>query len=252
MTDHEPPQPGPASSAQGRFAGKVVLVTGAASGIGAATATLFRQGGASVFGVDVVAAPGVVQGDVTDADSVRSFVTAAIEQHGGVDVVANVAGIVRFAHVEDVALDDWQQQLAVNLTGPFLVSQAALPSLIERRGCIVNVASIAGVRGQAYTAAYCASKGGLVMLTKSMALELATRGVRVNAVCPSSVLTPMIQGVAPTIPADAEPKLMARLMAVNEGWVAPDEIAESIAYLASHAARSITGTTLLIDGGTQS
>jgi NAD(P)-dependent dehydrogenase (short-subunit alcohol dehydrogenase family) len=179
-------------------------------------------------------------------------VAEAVKRHGGIDVVANVAGIVRFAHVEDVTLDDWQQQLAVNLTGPFLVSQAALPSLVERRGCIVNVASIAGLRGQAYTAAYCASKGGLVMLTKSMALEFATRGVRVNAVCPSSVLTPMIQGVAPTIPADAEPKLMARLMAVNEGWVAPEEIAESIAYLASHAARSITGTTLLIDGGTQS
>jgi NAD(P)-dependent dehydrogenase (short-subunit alcohol dehydrogenase family) len=235
-----------------RFAGKVVLVTGAASGIGAATATMFREGGADVVGVDLSAADDVIAGDVTDPESVRSFVAEAVKRHGGIDVVANVAGIVRFAHVEDVTLDDWQQQLAVNLTGPFLVSQAALPSLVERRGCIVNVASIAGLRGQAYTAAYCASKGGLVMLTKSMALEFATRGVRVNAVCPSSVLTPMIQGVAPTIPADAEPKLMARLMAVNEGWVAPEEIAESIAYLASHAARSITGTTLLIDGGTQS
>ncbi|MDT4919247.1 MAG: hypothetical protein QOI15_149 [Pseudonocardiales bacterium] len=235
-----------------RFAGKVVLVTGAASGIGAATATMFREGGADVVGVDLSAADDVIAGDVTDPESVRSFVAEAVKRHGGIDVVANVAGIVRFAHVEDVTLDDWQQQLAVNLTGPFLVSQAALPSLVERRGCIVNVASIAGLRGQAYTAAYCASKGGLIMLTKSMALEFATRGVRVNAVCPSSVLTPMIQGVAPTIPADAEPKLMARLMAVNEGWVAPEEIAESIAYLASHAARSITGTTLLIDGGTQS
>jgi NAD(P)-dependent dehydrogenase (short-subunit alcohol dehydrogenase family) len=85
-----------------------------------------------------------------------------------------------------------------------------------------------------------------------MALELATRGVRVNAVCPSSVLTPLIQGVAPTIPADAEPKLMARLMSANEGWATPEEIAHAIAYLASDDARSITGTTLVIDGGTQS
>jgi NAD(P)-dependent dehydrogenase (short-subunit alcohol dehydrogenase family) len=235
-----------------RFDGKVALVTGAASGIGAATAALFRDEGADVVAVDVTPADGVLHGDVTDPKSVHQFVNTAIEKHGGIDVVANVAGIVRFAHVEDVAFDDWQRHLAVNLTGPFLVSQAALPSLIERRGCIVNVASIAGLRGQAYTAAYAASKGGLVLLTKSMALELATRGVRVNAVCPSSVLTPMIEGVAPTIPGDAEPKLMARLMSVNEGWVTPGEIAESIAYLASHSARSITGTTLVIDGGTQS
>lgn len=235
-----------------RFVDKVALVTGAASGIGAATAKLFRDEGASVVAVDVAGGEDVVRGDVTDPGSVQGFVADAIERHGGIDVVANVAGIVRFAHVEDVSLSDWQQQLDVNLTGPFLVSQAALPSLLERRGCIVNVASIAGVRGQAYTAAYCASKGGLVLLTKSMALELATRGVRVNAVCPSSVLTPMIQGVAPTIPSDAEPKLMARLMSANDGWVAPEEIAQAIAYLSSHEARSITGTTLVIDGGTQS
>ena len=235
-----------------RFVGKVALVTGAASGIGAATAALFRNEGADVVAVDVAAADDVQHGDVADPESVRSFVTAAIDRYGGIDVVANIAGIVRFAHVEDITLDDWHKHLAVNLTGPFLVSQAALPSLIERRGCIVNVASIAGLRGQAYTAAYSASKGGLVLLTKSMALELATRGVRVNAVCPSSVLTPMIQGVAPTIPDDADPKLMARLMSVNEGWVTPAEIAESIAYLASDSARSITGTTLVIDGGTQS
>jgi NAD(P)-dependent dehydrogenase (short-subunit alcohol dehydrogenase family) len=235
-----------------RFDGKVALITGAASGIGAATAALFRDEGADVVAVDVAAADGVLHGDVTDPQSVRSFVDAAIKKYGGIDVVANVAGIVRFAHVEDVALEDWQQHLAVNLTGPFLVSQAALPSLIERRGCIVNVASIAGLRGQAYTAAYAASKGGLVLLTKSMALELATRGVRVNAVCPSSVLTSMIEGVAPTIPDDADPKLMARLMSVNEGWVTPAEIAESIAYLSSRSARSITGTTLVIDGGTHS
>jgi NAD(P)-dependent dehydrogenase (short-subunit alcohol dehydrogenase family) len=140
----------------------------------------------------------------------------------------------------------------VNLTGPFLVSQAALPSLIERKGSICNVASIAGLKGQAYTAAYCATKGGLVLLTKSMALELAAKGVRVNAVCPSSVMTPLVHGVAATMPADIDPGLLGRLGSVMPDWVTPEEIAESIAYISSHAARNITGTTLLIDGGTQS
>ena len=236
-----------------RFDGKVVLVTGAASGIGAATAALFRDEGAQVVGVDLNGdSADVLNGDVTDPASVQSFVDDAIAKHGGIDVVANVAGMVRFSHVEDTTLEDWNDHLAVNLTGPWLVSQAALPSLLERKGCIVNVASIAGLRGQPYTAAYCASKGGLVLLTKSMGLELASRGVRVNAVCPSSVMTPLIGGVAKTIPKDADPKLMDRLMAPNGLWVEPGEIAEAIAYLASPAARNITATTMLIDGGTWS
>jgi len=236
-----------------RFEGKVALVTGAASGIGAATAQLFRDEGAHVVGVDVNGdGTDVLKGDVTDPTSVRAFVDEAIARHGGIDIVANVAGMVRFSHVEDTTLDDWNDHVAVNLTGPFLVSQAALPSLLERKGCIVNVASIAGLRGQAYTAAYCASKGGLVVLTKSMGLELAGRGVRVNAVCPSSVMTPLVKGVAKTMPRDLDEKLMARLMAPNGLWVEPAEIAEAIAYLSSDAARNITGTTLLIDGGTWS
>lgn len=236
-----------------RFQDKVVLVTGAASGIGAATAQLFRDEGAHVVGVDLNGdGEDVLRGDVSDPESVTSFVTAAVQQHGGIDVVANVAGMVRFSHVEQTTLEDWQRHLAVNLTGPFLVSQAALPTLLERKGCIVNVASIAGLRGQAYTAAYCASKGGLVLLTKSMGLELAATGVRVNAVCPSSVMTPMVHGVAESMPQDLDPKLMDRLMSPNGGWVTPEEIAEAIAYLSSPAARNITGTTLLVDGGTQS
>jgi NAD(P)-dependent dehydrogenase (short-subunit alcohol dehydrogenase family) len=236
-----------------RFAGKVALVTGAASGIGAATAALFRAEGAHVVGVDVNAADGVLNGDVTDPASVEQFVGEAIERHGGIDVVANVAGIVRMVHVAELTLQEWQRHLDVNLTGPFLVSQAALPSLRERRGCIVNVASIAGLKGQPYSVAYSAAKGGLVLFTKSLALELAASGVRVNAVCPSSVLTPMIESVAQTMPEGVDRRLMARLMPLNDQWwVQPAEVAEAIAYLASDAARSITGTTLVIDGGTQS
>jgi len=236
-----------------RFEGKVVLVTGAASGIGKATAELFRAEGAEVVGVDLYGdGVDVLAGDVSDPDSVRQFVSAAVQKHGGIDVLANVAGIVNFSHVEETTLADWNRHISVNLTGPFLVSQAALPTLIERKGSICNVASIAGLKGQAYTAAYCASKGGLVLLTKSMALELASRGVRVNAVCPSSVMTPLVQGVAETMPKDIDPVLLGRLSNVLPQWVTPEEIAESIAYLSSHSARNITGTTLMIDGGTQS
>ncbi|MEO6886858.1 MAG: SDR family NAD(P)-dependent oxidoreductase [Jatrophihabitantaceae bacterium] len=236
-----------------RFQDKVVLVTGAGSGIGAATAELFAAEGATVVGVDLTGnGTSILQGNVADPASVEGFVAETISRHGGIDVLANVAGIVRFSHVEQTTLTDWQQHLDVNLTGPFLVSQAALPSLVERKGNIVNVASIAGLKGQAYTAAYCASKGGLVLLTKSMALELAARGVRVNCICPSSVMTPLVKGVADTMPRDVAAPLMARLSSVLPGWVSPEEVAESIAYLASDVARNITGSSLLIDGGTLS
>jgi NAD(P)-dependent dehydrogenase (short-subunit alcohol dehydrogenase family) len=236
-----------------RFAGKVALVTGAGSGIGAACVDLFTAEGALVVGVDINDTnEAVLYGDVTDPASVDAFVAETVARHGAIDIVANVAGMVRFSHVEATTLEDWDQHLAVNLTGPFLVSQAALPHLFASRGTIINVASIAGVKGQAYTAPYSAAKGGLVMLTKSMALEIASRHVRVNCVCPSGVDTPLIGAVAATIPADVEPRLFERLSSVLDGMVDPADIAEAVAYLASDAARMITGTAMLIDGGTQS
>jgi len=235
-----------------RFAGKVAFVTGAASGIGAATVELFAKEGASVYGVDVAEADGITRCDVSDADQVRSAVSAAAETYGGIDIVANVAGIHRFIPIADITEESWQQFLAVNLTGPFLVSQAALPYLLERKGCIVNVASNAGIEGQAYNSAYCASKGGLVMLTKAMAVELSQSSVRVNAICPGAVDTPLMGRAADSIPADASKKLMARLNPLMPRFIAPSEIAEAIAYLASDAAGGITGTALMVDTGIQS
>jgi NAD(P)-dependent dehydrogenase (short-subunit alcohol dehydrogenase family) len=236
-----------------RFDGKIALVTGAASGIGAATAALLGQEGATVVGVDLAGdGAAILRADVTDPASVAEAVATAVERHGRLDVVVNCAGIFRFGRVEDVTLDEWQRHLAVNLTGPFLISQAAVPHLVETTGTIVSVASIAGVKGQAYTSAYCASKGGLVLFTKSLALELAPRGVRVNCVCPGGVDTPLIVGAFESMPTDGDTKLMARLDSVLPGLVAPGEVAEAIAYLASDAARMVTGTTLLLDGGTQS
>lgn len=232
-----------------RFDGKRVLVTGAASGVGLETAALFDREGAEVVRVDVTPGEGVIACDLTDSEAAR----AVVVDQGPFDVVCNVAGIVRLDHVAEVSLETWQRHLDVNLTAPFVVSQAALPGLLERRGNIVNVASVAGLRGQAYSAAYCASKAGVVMLTKSMALELAKAGVRVNCVCPGGINTPLLGGVARTMPKDLDADLMARLYnPLPPGFADPDEVAEAIAYLASDAARSVTGAALSIDGGTLS
>jgi meso-butanediol dehydrogenase / (S,S)-butanediol dehydrogenase / diacetyl reductase len=232
-----------------RFEGRVALVTGAASGIGAATAQLLRDEGAAVVGVDVAEGPGVLACDVTDRERVREVVEAAVAEHGGIDVVANVAGVVRLRHFVDVTPEEWQLHLAVNVTGPFHVIQAALPSLLERGGNVVSVASIAGLRGQAYSAGYGASKAALVNLTKGLAVEYASRGVRFNCVCPGTVMTPLVLGVAESMPTDLDPVVMARINGVMPGFIDPAEVAEAIAYLASDAARSVTGEALTIDLG---
>jgi len=236
-----------------RFQGKSVLVTGAASGIGAATAELFAAEGGSVVGLDIAGdGDRVLRCDVSDGDSVAAAVATAAQRNGGIDVVVNAAGVMKFSRIADVTLADWQRHLAVNTTGPFLVCQATIPHLLSSSGCIVTVASNAGIQGQAYNAAYCASKGGAVLLTKALALELATSGVRVNCICPGGVDTPLIATAAASIPADADRKLMARLNSVIPRFIPPAEIAETIAFLASPAAASITGAALMIDGGGQS
>jgi meso-butanediol dehydrogenase/(S,S)-butanediol dehydrogenase/diacetyl reductase len=229
-----------------RFTGKRVLVTGAASGVGRATAALFTAEGADVVPFDRTAGEGIVEIDLTDSARTADLV----REHGPFDIVLNVAGMVRLEHVTDISLASWQQQVDVNLTAPFVVSQAALPGLLERKGNIVNVASVAGLRGQAYSAAYCASKAGVVMLTKAMAMELSQKGVRVNCVCPGGIDTPLVAEAARTMPQGLDDKLLQRLFNVMPpGFSQPEEIAEAIAYLASDAARSVTGTALSIDGG---
>ena len=232
-----------------RFAGKRVLVTGAASGVGKETAALFAAEGADLLRLDVTDGPDITVVDLTDSARVQQIV----RDGGPFDIVLNVAGIVRLDHIAELSLETWQRHLDVNLTAPFVVSQAALPGLLERRGNIVNVASVAGLRGQAYSAAYCASKAGLVMLTKSMALELSKKRVRVNCVCPGGIDTPLLVGVANTMPKELDDSLMQRLYnPLPPGFAKPGEIAEAIAYLASDAAKSITGSALSIDGGTLS
>ena len=223
-----------------------------ASGIGRAVAERLVADGATVVGLDLRAegpdGVEVMAADVTDRAAVDAVVAHAVAAHGRLDVVANVAGIPQFGRVDDLSDAEWQRQLDVNLTGPFTVCRAALPHLRATRGCIVNVASIAGLQGQAYTAAYCASKGGLVALTRALAVELALDGVRVNCVCPAAVDTPLLAEVAHRIPPDADPRLLDRLM-LMPGLVTPDQVADAVAWLASDAAALVTGQALALDGG---
>ena len=184
--------------------------------------------------------------DVTDPDSVAATVSEVMRRHGRLDVLANVAGIGLARRIGDLTLDEWRRVLDVNLTGTFLLSQAALPALIEARGTIVNMASMAGLRATPYNAAYCASKGGVIMLTKSMALEFAGDGVRVNAVCPASVDTPFLRGFR--LPEGADMALLSRAASPMGRLIDPAEVAAAVAYLASDEAATVSGTTLVIDG----
>jgi meso-butanediol dehydrogenase/(S,S)-butanediol dehydrogenase/diacetyl reductase len=232
---------------------RVVVVTGAASGIGHATAELFRDEGAIVFGLDI--APTVPDGvtyvecDVSDRGSVDAAIKVCA-QHGRIDVLANVAGIVQFGRFEQIDDDLWDRVQAIDLKGPFMLMQAALPHLTACKGNIVNVSSVAGNVSQPYSVAYSAAKGGLTMMTKALALELAPTGVRVNAVCPGTVDTPLVAAVANTFPTDLDPRLADRLMGYLPGRsITPAELGSAIVYLASPSARMITGAVLAFDAG---
>ncbi len=233
--------------------GRVVVVTGAASGVGHATAALFRDLGDTVFGLDLhpTVPDGVAYVECNVAD--RAAVDAAIAtcaQHGRIDVLANVAGMVQFGRFEQVEDAELDRVLAVNLKGPFMLAQAALPWLKESRGSIVNVSSVAGNVSQPYATAYAASKGGLTMLTKALALELSDVSVRVNAICPGTVDTPMVSQVAASFPPDLNPRISERLLMLLPGpAITPAEIGSAIIYLASAEARMITGAVLAFDGG---
>jgi meso-butanediol dehydrogenase/(S,S)-butanediol dehydrogenase/diacetyl reductase len=232
---------------------RVVVLTGAASGIGFATAELFRDAGDLVYGLDIAATvpDGVTYVECNVAD--KASVDAAMQlcgRHGHIDVLANIAGIVQFGRFEEITESDWDRVHAVDLKGPFLTMQAALPYLRACRGNIVNVSSVAGNKPQGYTTAYSAAKGGLTMLTRSLALELAPERIRVNAICPGTVDTPIVSQVAKIYPDDLDPRVADRLMMMMPGRaIAPAEIGSAIVYLSSREARMITGAVLAFDGG---
>ena len=245
-----------------RYDGKAVLVTGAASGIGKATARRLAAEGASVWcadinaeGVAATAAEITDQGgvarsstvDVTDPVACAALVAEVVEAFGGLDVLANVAGIGGMTHFADETPDRFVRMFQVNAAGPFHLSQAALPHLLERKGNILNLASTAGLIGQAYVAAYCASKHALVGLTRAMAVELGRQGIRVNAVCPGGVNTNLLTEFVP--PEGASMSLVSRAFLTRE-MQEPESVAAMIAYVCSDEAYYVNGAVLSIDGGT--
>ena len=232
---------------------RVVVITGAASGIGYATAELFRDLGDTVFGLDirdsVPAGVTYVECDVADKSAVDAAVSTCA-QHGRIDVLANVAGIVQFGRIETVTEAEWDRVHAVDLKGPFFLIQAALPHLRAATGAIVNVSSVAGNAPQPYATAYAAAKGGLTQLTKALALELSPEGIRVNAVCPGTVDTPIVEQVFHKLTDDLDTRVADRLlMMLPGGAIKPAEIGETIVWLASPAARMVTGAVIAHDGG---
>lgn len=234
---------------------RVVVITGAGSGIGFATAELFRDLGDKVYGLDIKGTSpegtSFVQCDVGDRASVKSAITGIGEAEGKIDVLANVAGIVQFGRFDTITDEEWDRVHTVDLKGPFMTMQEALPYLRKTRGAnIVNVSSVAGRVPQGYTVGYSAAKGGLTHMTRSLALELAPERIRVNVVCPGTVDTPIVSEVAEKYPADLDPRVADRLMMMIPGRaIAPAEIGASIVYLASPEARMITGCVFAHDGG---
>ncbi|MDH5457017.1 MAG: SDR family oxidoreductase [Gammaproteobacteria bacterium] len=239
----------------------VVLVTGASSGIGAAIAVTFAENGWDVMAagrdeVRLEEVAGVSEhiitwaGELGSAEDCEELVADTIDEFGEIDCLVNNAGIILRGTVSETTDADWRQTMAVNLDVPFFLSRAALPYLLRSEGSIVNIASDWGLRGGERAAAYCASKGGLVLLTRAMARDHARDGLRINAICPGDVDTPMLAAEAEAEGMEIDEYMAEASEAVPSGRVAePEEVASLALFLASDDAAHINGTAIAIDGG---
>lgn len=243
-----------------RFKKKVALVTGAASGIGKATALRLASEGATVACADInakgarqtvkeiEAAKGKAKAyttDLLDPASIKKTVNAVVRDLGGINVLCNIGGLGHFSTDEDETIDGWSRVIGVNLTGTYWMSKSALPHLLKSKGAIVNTTSTAGTHAQPWSSAYSASKGGVISLTQTMAVSVGLQGVRVNAIAPGGVETPIADQFTP--PAGVDVSIMARIMPF-ERMGTPDELAAAFAFLASDEASYINGITLRVDG----
>ena len=241
-----------------RFTDRVALITGAASGVGRATARQMVGEGASVYGVDIDQEGlqsisdelgerfSLKTVDIRDREACHEAVKGCVEHFGKLDIVANVAGVVRSHHVTDVDEETWRLIMGVNLDGMFWITQAAIPHLEKTAGNIVNVASNAGFMGQAYTVPYCAAKGAVINMPRALAMEYIKSDIRINAIAPGGMKTAMTENWSAPDHVDFE---LMKTYTGFRGMAEPESAANAICWMASDEAARCTGSILSVDGG---
>jgi len=253
------------SKSHGTLNGNVALITGGASGIGRATALLFAKEGAAVAIVDLNETEGravarriiddggkaiYVHADVSKAEDCRLAVQQTVEKFGKLDILFNNAGIIRRASVVDTSEEDWDKVMAINVKSVFLFSKYTIPTMAKAGGgVIINTASGWGLIGGRKAAAYCASKGAVVVLTKAMAIDHGAQNIRVNCICPGDTDTPMLREEAKQLGKPEDQFLSESAQRPLQRIGKPEEIAEAALFLASDASSFVTGTALVVDGG---